>query len=264
MPIKATDRRPNNPVLAFVGGPGTGKTTAAAQFPSPYFIDCDKNLSGPFDWITENRKGQIDEITYDMVSFEALDPTKPTELTEVPMPKRYERFEKLLSAAYKSENPCETVVLDSTTSLARILEFKVHAMTSLPPNGKWEFEHWRLYLLIWSNIITQIRDRAKTTIICCHEELEKEELSGTIRKVLMIPGQAKTVIPALVTDVWQFEIKKIVSAPNGKPLTEYKRYVNTVQDARNVNLKASIRCPHSFEMTKENLQKILKDAKLIK
>ncbi len=255
MPLKADSRPPNNPVIALLGAPGTGKTTLAVRFPKPYVIDCDKNLAGPFNWLKQNKPKHLENVTYDQVAIEE-DPKNPGQFIEVPVLQRHPRFMKLLSAAYKSD--AETIIIDSATSLSMMLVQHVNKTCGLVENAKWEFEQWRLYLYAWTSLVTQIRDRVKTTILIVHEELEKNELDGTVRNVMLIPGQAKSAIPALVTDVWRLWILKKLTGTGAS----YHRMCTTVQDKKYINLKASIACPAEFELTDENLNKILKDAKL--
>lgn len=252
MPLKAGSRPPNNPVAIFIGPAGGGKTTTACLFPRPYVIDLDRNLAGPFRYLEEKENKAYQGILYDSVAVD-------DNANEVNIKLQNQRFTKLLSDAYRNPD-IDTVIIDSATALGHLLAYQTATLCKLQPTDKWEFEQWRIYLGLWTNLITQIRDRTKTTIITAHEELKEIELEKTVRYTIMIQGSAKTTVPALVTDMWRFWIKKKV-APEG---TTYKRMITIVQDGKHIDLKSSLKMPdNEFENKPETVKKILMDNKLI-
>lgn len=108
---------PQAPVITIVGFPGVGKSTLAAMFPSPIFIQAE-NASTVFETWPENEQ--------------------PAFMPELPQPsaKRDTKPSEVLLAQLRElvgeEHPFKTVVIDTTTALNTLLEQEV---VEFDPNG---------------------------------------------------------------------------------------------------------------------------------
>ena len=108
---------PQAPVITIVGFPGVGKSTLAAQFPSPIFIQAE-NASTVFEtWAEENQ---------------------PAFLPELPAPHRgkqvkpSENLFAQLRELCTEEHDFKTVVIDTTTSLNSLIESEIVAFDNNP------------------------------------------------------------------------------------------------------------------------------------
>src|SRR5690606_29900600 len=97
----------NDRAIIIIGDPGTRKTTLCLSFPSPYFLDCDGNLSAPVEQ-TGIRDFYFDRATVD-AEGNAIHPIN-----------RFLHCVKCLNEAVS--NPLvKTIIIDSLTSFTDII-----------------------------------------------------------------------------------------------------------------------------------------------
>jgi hypothetical protein len=103
---------PQAPVITIVGFPGVGKSTLAALFPSPIFIQAE-NSSTVFE-------------TWDLDAQPMLLPVLPSPRLERKI-RTSEAIMDTLRELCSADHPYKTVIIDSVTSLASLLEDEVVA-----------------------------------------------------------------------------------------------------------------------------------------
>lgn len=222
------------PVILLIGPAGCGKTTFALQFRRPYLINVDNNLGGPRNYFL--RSGiDMSKIKYDNVAID--DDNKP-----IAIGAQYSRFAALLSRGV-ADKDCDTIIIDSTTSMQPVLEAYCVTKRGKQVGTKFTFDEWYDFQYIWSQTISLLRQCGKTVIIIGHEQVEKGEIDQVLRYVLAIPGKTGELMPMLVTDVWRMNTElKLVGT---KQVPTYT--VTTIQGARNPNIKTSLTLPTTFE-----------------
>lgn len=233
---------PTDFALLIVGRPGSGKSTLAGRFPKPHFISLDKNLRGPAAQLA--REG-ITDITYDD------DIDKDDSGNDLPQPAQFQKFNQRLVEFIKSDR--QTGVIDNATQLTDLMCAEILRL-SPTKTGKMEIPSWGQLVQFWKTLALKLRQAPKRVIILCHEKVEKDEIDGTLRYFLAIPGQSSDLLPGYFTDVWRTEVKE--EATQAGMVT--KRMVRVVSNHRHEHLKTSMpTLPTTFEASQVQLDKIL-------
>lgn len=236
------DNPPTDFALLIVGRPGSGKSTLAARFPKPHFISLDRNLRGPAAQLS--REG-ITDITYDD------DIDRDDTGQELVQSAQYLKFTKRLVEALQSDR--QTIIVDNATQLTDMMCAEILRL-SPTKSGKMEIPSWGQLVQFWKTLALKLRQAPKRVIILCHEKVEKDEVDGTLRYFLAIPGQSSDLLPGYFTDVWRTEVKE--EATQAGIVT--KRMVRVVSNHRHEHLKTSMpTLPTSFEASQKELDKIL-------
>jgi hypothetical protein len=232
---------PKDFCLMLVGSAGSGKSTLAARFPAPFFLSLDKNLRGPAAvMVSENKT----DITYED-NFDKDDEGKA-----IPPGLQFKRFADVLAKACQDPY-VKTIVLDNTTLLSDLImnDILLQQGRKTP-----EIRDWGLYGAAWKQLLAKLRLCGKNVIVISHERLEKDELDGTLKYFLAVPGQTADLLPTLVTDVWRCEVEEQLVGRERK----HVRQVRTIQSQRHAHLKASTpSMPTVFPATTENVNKVL-------
>lgn len=243
MPQELKSVKPNPIALLVVGGAGCGKSTLASLFPRPYFLDIDKNLAGPKKvWREEYKKDC--PVLFDHIDVD--DNGK-----EIPMPQQYLRFAKLLKEA-ASGDWCDTIVIDTTTSLSDVIMADV-LRQSPTKTGKMEIPSWGEYLFMWKKLISLLRACPKNVIFNGHYEIQKNDLDQVLRYAFALPGKIGELLPGMFTDVWRLYVDMKLVGGKQTPV----RMISTLQSERYPNLKSSLSMPNSIEVTPDNINNIL-------
>lgn len=240
------DTPPKDFCLMIIGNAGSGKSTLSARFPKPFFLSLDKNLRGPAAVMhKENKRDILFEDTFD----------KDDAGLEVPPGMRFNRFAAVLTAAIKNDN-VETIVVDNVTLLSDLI---IDDLLRQTQKKAMEIQTWGLYLGAWKLLVAKLRQCGKNVIIIAHERVEKDEIDGTLRYYLAVPGQTADILPTLVTDVWRCEVEeKLVGNQR-----VHIRNVRVVQSNRFPHLKTSNPdLPAVFEATTDAVTKIMAGVKL--
>lgn len=232
---------PKDFILMLLGGAGSGKSTFASRFPKPFFLSLDKNLRGPAAVMATEGKtdiGYFDE-------FDVDDNGK-----ELDIGLRFNRVALVLSAIC-ADPAWETVVIDNAT----ILSDYIMADILRQQNRKTPIiQDWGTFGGAWKMFLAKLRSANKKVILIVHERLEKDDLDGSLRYFLAIPGQTGDILPTLVTDVWRCEVEeKLVGTTR-----QHVRQIRVVQSQRHAHLKTSSPdLPTVFPATTEMVNKIL-------
>lgn len=236
---------PKDFCLMLVGNAGSGKSTFAARFPKPFFLSLDRNLRGPAAVMAGEGKtdiGYFDDFDHD-------DNGKDLDIGL-----RFNRFALALSAV-AADPQWETIVIDNTTLLSDYIMADILRQQSrkLPI-----IQDWGTFGGAWKLLAAKLRATNKNVILIAHERLEKDDLDGSLRYFLAIPGQTSDILPTLVTDVWRCEVEeKLVGTSR-----VHVRQVRVIQNQRHAHLKSSTpSLPAVFPATTEELNKILSTLK---
>lgn len=230
--------------LLLIGPPLSGKTNVAMGFPKPYFLSTDKKLANA----VQRHPGK--EFYYD---YTTIDETGKA----VEESKRWERLVKLLGEAIKNPE-VETIVFDNLTDIGVYVQDWLLAH----PCGKADTPlliggvkcmaqaHWRPFKTKILELIRLAQASGKYVVVCCHEGVEKDELTGQQRYVPLIGGELKGMLGAIFTDVWHCEVEQ------GLKGIEYK--VRTQPTGR-MALGTSLNLPASFVFSFEEVDRALQN-----
>lgn len=204
--LTATDR-----AIIIIGDPGTRKTTLCLSFPSPYFLDCDGNMSAPVEQ-TGIRNFFYDRATHD------------SEGKEIHPILRFQHCVKCLNEAVAHPD-IKTIIVDSLTSFTDIVLAEImrqeHGATAATEtardaahNKPMRIQDWGKFAFLLKNIVTKLRTCGKTIVFTAHNNFEKDEVDSRFKQFINVPGQSKTTLSGLFTDCWHtfLEVKGIGEA----------------------------------------------------
>lgn len=159
------------------GSSGARKTPGAASFPSPYFFDTDQGLN--------SIRGQ--DFMYD--TYTDPDPYKASGWNRVMT--QVDKFIK--SPIYKDEDGTETeiktVVFDGAWTLSRLLYNEVMKVSGRAGKAPEIQDHMMVALKFEEFLSSKVLSLPMTVIMITQEELIKNEESGRLHGVPLLPGQ---------------------------------------------------------------------------
>lgn len=225
--------------LLLKGVPGTGKSTIAAQFPKPCFINFDKNTACFRKLPAEVQK-----------EIRVANPFIDDKGNRVKAEKVWQNTVDIISKVVEDKE-IKTVVLDSLTLCVAALEDDIVGTNN--PKVQMKIQDWGTYgrYLKWlgENLI-QAQDRDKHIIVIAHETaMTDPDTQRVLSYDLSIGGRMKKDFEMYFSDVWKTYIETGVSKKGGY-------YVRT----RPTNLstcKCSFDLPETF-MFAEQKENILK------
>lgn len=228
-----TEFKPSNDfALLLVGPPLAGKTNVAMCFPTPYFISTDRKLQNA----VARHPGK--KFFYDYIDAEPA--------------KRWTQLTELLKAA--GQNPeIQTIVIDNLTDVCTYLIDHIIANggTKLTVGGEkvMEMTHWQPFKILLTRLITVGKSMGKMFIVCAHEAVEKDEVTGVLNYKPLIPGSMQNQLGAYFTDVWRCETEQV-----GKEVSYIVRTTPTPRMA----LGNSLNLPSTFKFTWTEFNNYLK------
>jgi len=227
--------------LLLIGPPLSGKTTVAMQFPNPYIISTDRKIGNATSRLLKDKKWWFDYVDVD-------DANQP-----VALDKQWTRATDLLKAA-PSKPEIQTIIWDNLSDLSNMLYAHIIANggTKLTVGGERVFEqqHWQPFKLLMSRAISFARSSGKLFVVCCHEDIEKDEVTGTLTYRPLIPGQLKNQLGGFFTDVWRTEV-------SASPSQAAKYYVRTVPTPRMALGNSIAGLPIEFEFEWSKFQALM-------
>jgi len=237
-----SDSPPKDFALLIVGRSGSGKSTLAGRFPRPHFLSLDHNLRGPCAQLA--REG-ITDVTYDDDIDRGEDGKELTPAVQ------FTRFNERLMAALASDR--ETIVIDNATQLTDLMCAEILRL-SPTKSGRMEIPSWGQLGQFWKQVALKLRQAPKRVIILCHEKVEKDDLDGSLKNFLAIPGQTGDLLPGYMTDCWRTEVHEQTTTQG----VVTRRMVRVVSNQRLEHLKTSIpTLPAVFEASQTEISKIL-------
>jgi len=168
-------------MLLIVGEPFSGKTTAAATFPNPLFLDFDHKV--PPDLPPELKQSLKHTVTtpFPTIPFwddDLCDKFAPRSNRNVPGNKR-DAFRKYLQSALAKIPADVTVIIDSATALEKAFHHQTEVIESPPispktgkPDG---FYVWREKQNYFGSIMDLLKTHPGNVIYIMHETGEKNE-----------------------------------------------------------------------------------------
>lgn len=233
----------NDLALLLVGPPLSGKTNVAMSFPDPYFISTDHKLNNAVTRFPGKK------FFYD---FGDVD----TETgVAIPADKRWNRMVELIKTASKDPD-IKTIVIDNMTDVAAYLIDHIIAAggSKLVVGGEkvMQIEHWQPFMILMTRLIVALKSTNKFIVVCAHELVEKDEISGTLTYRPSVPGRLRDTLGAYFTDVWRTETETTTSG------TVYR--VRTAPTAR-MSLGTQFALPANFVFTWPEFEKAMKGTK---
>lgn len=215
-----------------VGDPGSGKSRLGFALPRPGILDCGNNLASAIR-VSAGKP------------FIVSQPFCTDDGKEVPEVERWTRAvseTKLMLASPSTES----FFLDDLSNLCRWgLVYCEAELVKAGINVKKEYlAKYQSFIPLLTNFMTMIRIPKKLVMVSVHQTMEKDELSGTIRYELDIPGRLKNTLGGQFTDVWGTS-----SVPDPGSKVGAKYYIRTKPSGYHVNLKTSLDLEPSIDIT---------------
>lgn len=215
-----------------VGDPGSGKSRLGMALPDPGILDCGGNLASAIR-VANGKPFQVSQpfITDDGKEVAEVD-RWPTAVKET----------KLLLASPLTKS----FFLDDLSNLCRWgLVYAEAELVKAGINVKKEYlAKYQAFIPLLTNYMTMIRIPKKLVMVSVHQTMEKDELSGTIRYELDIPGRLKNTLGGQFTDVWGMS-----SLPDPGSKIGAKYLVRTKPSGYHVNLKTSLDLEPSIDIS---------------
>ncbi len=225
--------------LLLVGEPKTGKSTLALAFPSPFFLNIDKNLDGP------RRRANGKTFYWD-------DPMVTKDGKETEPKDRWNRSMELLKEAAKDPN-VKTIVIDSLTGLCDYLvdhilnEVKRTEGKSIDRPRIQDYYSIKDMLARFAVFLREI-SKLKHVIIAAHQKADIDEATKMTRYSLNIPGAQAQNWASYFTDCWATTSTTVA----GK--TKYE--IRTKPTGFHVNLGTSLPMSPAIDITDKTPQQI--------
>lgn len=222
---------PAQAILA-VGDPGSGKSRLGMSLPVPGILDCGDNLASAIR-VSPGKK------------FYVSQPMRTDDGVEVPEVARWPRAvaeTKLLLASPDTQS----FFLDDLSNLCRWgLVYAENELVKAGINVKKEYlAKYQSFIPLLTNYITMLRIPRKLIMVSVHQTMEKDDLSGSIRYELDVPGRLKNTLGGQFTDVWG---TSSVADPGSKVGAKYS--VRTKPSGYHVNLKTSLDLEPNIDIT---------------
>lgn len=220
------------PAILSVGDPGSGKSRLAFSLPNLGILDCDGNLGSAI-------------CACPTKDFEFEQPFRTPDGKEVPEVERWTRA-CTQTKALLTNPKVKSFTLDGLSNLCRWgLIYAEDALIKSGINVKKEYlAKYQSFIPLMSNFITMLRIPGKLVMVSVHQTMEKDELTGSVRYELDIPGRLKNTLGGQFTDVWGMS-----SLPDPGSKVGAKYLIRTKPSGFHVNLKTSLDLEPSIDIT---------------
>lgn len=210
-----------------VGEPGSGKTTAACTAPGPIgVIDFDNKLHK-----MENLKKKLDSKEVIQIAIDTplskyglrrLSTEKPDQKTVVERPEGYLKFVSAMEALEKSGYvyngvKLNTLVVDSYTALQEHLKRLLMAAND---KSSMTLPLYGVLLANLEEVNNTLVRMPINVVVICHQRIDKNELTGTIKYYPFVEGQMSTKIGKEFEEIYYMQ--KTVSGIGATATARYE------------------------------------------
>lgn len=222
--------------ILLLGESGSGKSSLAMRWPSPWFCLGDKNIKHAALWAKESSHAWF----YD-------DPERDASGKELAWSERWTRADALL----KENGPkpeVKTIIDDSLTHLTGYLEAHLihlgsQAEKALVIGGEkvMTMTLWSPFQSLLKKRIIQARSYGKPYIMIAHLQVDENEMSGAKEQKVLLRGALKNELGLYFTDIWALE--SIPSTDAKYVATKGIRYFVRTAPTHRIKLKNSCGLP---------------------
>lgn len=174
------------------GPSGTGKTTLAATFPHPVFVDLDDGML--------SLEGQ--DVTYYTVTDQPSTDPDLIELLGEKLAASNDAYEKSVETIERLCNILtakDTLVLDSITFLN---DYALTSVLAAERQKKPRVQDWGSAQKLVEGVVSAINFAACNIVVTAHEQFVKDEESGFISWLPMTIGKLATKLPIYFDEVY--------------------------------------------------------------
>lgn len=230
-------------VIVF-GDSGTGKTCFAAGFPGPIEVcDFDLKIGSAANFYAGNKL--LDDINVESYPYDSKDYGGAGF--------RFNNdIDKLKAAFLKGERPCETLVLDSFTTMSeRLMEHFLKENPNVPrvkikgpivPSQ----QDYGYYLNFIKKFLSELVSLPCNLVMTAHIEIKKDDKTGALLRLPMASGKISSLLPIYFEEVYM----SYVEGEGDK-----RRYRAQTQADRKFNCRSQRGLPPVIDLSYESLVK---------
>lgn len=236
------DIKPGSTIkLLLLGDSGAGKTCGSCTFPGPvYLADFDGKAGSAASFF----KGQDDILkNVEVVNYKVSES----------MPYPAKNFNLFLSSLQKNnEFPYRTIVVDSLTIFVEeTLRWLIKENQHIPRPKSYvtnltcptDYNLLQLYL---KELLGYVLNFPCNVIFTAHIAIEKDEMTGEILRIPLMPGKLAKKLPIYFEEVWRLYVNR-----------DGKRVVQTDPDHRFSICRRQLNVPKEFEFKYSEIEKYI-------
>ena len=197
--------------FAFIGGPGTGKTTMACSATEAGYkvdlLDMDKKGYDMVNIADRVKSGMINIISMKSRLVEDTLSDRIGQMGKAPklQPKGYLEFANTINAMYDEKPKGDILVVDSFT---RVCSHLKRFMMYTSHKGHFEYSDWDAWFIHLDELTESILDLPyEHVIIVYHDKIIRDETTGQIKIVAAVDGQYQTHIGRYFSEMYAFEVQ---------------------------------------------------------
>jgi len=196
--------------FAFVGPPGSGKTTMAASACDLGYkvvlIDVDKKVRGMANLHKHIQSGQLNVIDIEspLVAENLLERAQRPGAPPKSQPQGYIEIATIINVLADEAPKGDIVVLDSASRVASHLK---RYMLHIVRKHHFEYSDWDSWFTMWDELTeTFLSLPYQHQIITYHEKIVRDEITGEIKIPVSIDGKYATEVGRYFSEMYVFEV----------------------------------------------------------
>lgn len=238
-------------IILIAGDPKTGKTVSSCTFPKPMkFFDFDGGIASTI-FVDKKMMEGIDVVNVHYGGGNTIDLTAEDSAKSIPTymenaVKVYKLFNEELSNIGKDGKVYETVVIDSLTSMFRVLrDAYIHINTIVPPRLRIQ-DYGTMHSIVFSRLFPVLRALpVKFVVLVAHLDMDKDEVMGNIIEYPSAPSKnIGRAIGKECDEVW-------------RQVTQGNEYLWKTRGFRFMQGGSRLRLPDTIKATFDSLKKVL-------